>query len=174
MIVSAILISRAAEIAAHILDFPLWKAWFIKHQDKRCIPQDSTLTNHTVLIGYGPGGKRVADFLRSKNEQIAVIELNERNVEGEQLANLQFIIGNAKEDQVLKRAAVEAAKQVIITVPEAVVAEDLTIKIRRLNHNATIIVRTQYAQEIEQLQKLGADRVIPAELSVAETIMAGI
>ena len=36
--------------------------------------------------------------------------------------------------------------------------------------HANIIVRSKYASEVEELEKLGADLVIPEELTVADMI----
>jgi CPA2 family monovalent cation:H+ antiporter-2 len=127
-----------------------------------------------VIIGYGPGGKRIAKFLAKRSIPLAIIEMNDRNIEEEDRQLAQVFIGDAKDDEVLKRAAIEEAEQVIITVPEATVAEAITIKIRKLNHHTKIVVRTKYADEVEQLQKLGATQVVPEEISVAETITSSM
>jgi len=105
---------------------------------------------------------------------LAIIERNERNIVEEDHSYAQIFIGNAKDEEVLKRAATEAAKQVIVTVPEAAVAEAITIQIRKLNHHVNIVVRTKYEGEVEQLRKLGANQVIPEEISVAEAITAAM
>ncbi len=174
MVSSAIMISHAPKIAEYIVKIPFWSSWMNKLDDKICLPNTCTLVDHTIIIGFGPGGRRIAKFLSKKNMQLAVIELNERNIEEEDSSYAQVFIGNAKDDEVLKRAAVEAAKQVIITVPEAAMAEDITIKIRKLNHNANIVVRTKYEGEADQLQKLGANHVVPEEISVADAITAAM
>lgn len=170
MIASAILIGYAPRIAEYLVKIPLWSDWLKRLGDRTCLPKTCTLVDHTVIIGFGPGGRRIAQYLSKKNVSLALIELNERNIEADDYKCAQIFIGNAKDDEVLKRAAVDMAKQVIITVPEATIAEEITIKIRKLNHNANIVVRTKYQQEVEQLYKLGANHVVPEEISVADTI----
>ena len=174
MVASAIMIGFAPKTAENIVKFPLWSGWLDKLGDKTCLPTPCTLVDHTVIIGFGPGGRRIAKFLSKRKKPLAVIELNERNIEEDDYNIAQVFIGNAKDDDVLNRAAIEAAKQVIITVPEAAVAEAITIKIRKLNHNANIVVRTKYAQEAEELHRLGANHVVPEEISVADTITASM
>jgi len=174
MIASAIMIGYAPKLAENIVKFPLWSAWMNKLGDKTCLPSSCSLVDHTVIIGFGPGGRRIAKFLSKRKVLLALIELDERNIQEEDYGYAQVFIGNAKDDDVLKRAAVESAKQVVITVPEAAVAEAITIKIRKLNHNANIVVRTKYAQEAEQLHKLGANQVVPEEISVADSITASM
>lgn len=174
MIASAIMIGYAPRIAEYLIKIPLWSTWLNKINDKTCLPEQCTLADHTVIIGFGPGGRRIAKFLAQSKTPLALIELNERNIEEDDHRYAQVFIGDAKEDEVLKRAAIEGAKNVIITVPQAAVAEDLTTKIRKLNHNANIVVRTKYVRETEQLHKLGANQVVPEEISVADTITASM
>jgi CPA2 family monovalent cation:H+ antiporter-2 len=174
MVISAIMIGYAPAISEKIINLPLVSNWLDKKKDKNCLPAKCGLVDHTIVIGYGPGGRRIAKFLIKREIPLAVIELNERNIKEEDYEKAAIIIGNAKDDEVLKRAALESAKQVIITVPEAAMAEAITIKIRKLNHNANIVVRTKYEEEAEELHKLGANKVVPEEISVADTIMASI
>ena len=174
MIISAVIISSAPKIANSIVrNFP-WKTWLSKLDAKSCLPAPCSLTNHTVIIGYGPGGKRVANHLYKRKEPLAIVEMRERNIDEEDHEKAQVIIGNGEDPEVLKRAAVEAAKQVIVTIPDPAAAEDITIKTRKLNHQAKIIVRTKYQQESERLHYLGADHVVPEEISVADTITGAL
>ena len=174
MILSAIGIGYAPHLAERLLNWPIWSAWLKKSDDKICLPKTCTLVDHTIIIGFGPGGRRIANHLAKRNTKLAIIERNERNIVEEDHSYAQVFIGNAKDEEVLKRAAIEAAKQVIVTVPEAAVAEAITIQIRKLNHHVNIVVRTKYEGEVEQLRKLGANQVIPEEISVAEAITAAM
>ncbi len=174
MIVSAVIIGSSPKLAGSIVQFSWWKKWTRGLEDKVCLPKTCTLNDHTIIIGYGPGGKRIAKFFSTRQTPLAIIELSERNVNEEDRQMAQVFIGNGKDPEVLKRAAVESAKQVIITVPEAAIAEAITINIRKMNHQAKIVVRTKYAQEADQLHKLGANQVVPEEISVAETITASM
>ena len=174
MITSAVMIGYAPHWAARIAKWPVWPAWLAPNKESSCLPMPCGLSGHTVIIGFGPGGRRIARFLTKRKVPLAVIELNARNILEEDYEYAKVIIGNATDPEVLKRAAVEAADQIIITVPGAAVAENITIKTRQINHNANVIVRTQYEQETTQLQKLGADQVVPEEISVADTILASM
>jgi CPA2 family monovalent cation:H+ antiporter-2 len=174
MIASAVIIASAPDMAEKLVKFPLLKNWLEKLSDKTCLPKTCDLVDHSVIIGFGPGGRRIAKFLSKRKTPLALIEMQDRNITEEDYSYAQVFIGNAKDEEVLKRAAIESAKQVIITVPEAAAAEDITIKIRKLNHHANIVVRTKYAEEVEQLYKLGANHVVPEEISVADTITASM
>jgi CPA2 family monovalent cation:H+ antiporter-2 len=174
MITSAIMIGFSPRIAGKIINFAFWKDWVSKYDTTKCLPEVCTLVDHTIIIGFGPGGRRVADHLSKKKAPLAIVEKNERNITEDDHSYAEIFIGDGKDEEVLKRAAIESARQVIITVPETTIAEDLTIKVRKLNHHARIVVRTKYEEEAVHLHKLGADHVVPDEISVADTIMAGM
>ena len=174
MIGSALLIGYAPTLAERIVRFPFWRGAMTRLEERQVVPATCTLDGHTVIVGFGPGGRRIARFLADKGVPLAVVELNERNIQEEDHRYAQVIIGNAADFDVLKRSAIEAAKRVIITVPSVSAAEDILIKARKLNHQAAIVVRTKYVQESERLRKLGASQVVPEELSVADSITAAM
>ncbi len=171
MITSAIMIGFTPVLAGQIINLSFWKDWISKYDTVGCLPEVCTLVDHTIIVGFGPGGRRVAGYLSKQKAPLAIVEKNERNIADEDYNYAEIFIGDGEDEEVLKRAAIEAAKQVIVTVPEATVAEALTIKIRKLNQHARIVVRTKYQEEVIHLQKLGADHVVPEEISVADTIM---
>lgn len=174
MIISAVIIASSPKIADQIAASIPGKKWLYAPDKKSCLPEPCGLSEHTVIIGYGPGGKHVANYLSKRKIPLAIIEQNERNIRDEDFSMAHVIIGDAKEMDVLNRAAVDSAKQIIVTVPDPAAAEDITIKIRKLNHQAHIIVRTKYQNEVNQLYKLGADQVVPEEISVADTITGAL
>jgi CPA2 family monovalent cation:H+ antiporter-2 len=175
MIASAIMIGYTPRIAERLLHSPvLAPIWGKNIPDKISLPTQCELVEHTVIIGFGPSGHRIANLLAKSGEQLSVVELSDRVIGEEDHKIASIIIGNAEDDEVLKRAAIESARQIIITVPQASVAENITSKARKLNHNAKIIVRSRYASEVEHLEKLGANEVIPEEITFAERISSFI
>ena len=128
MISSAIGIGYTPQIADRLLESPLLKSWLGKIDNKVCLPEPCTLVDHTIIIGFGPGGRRIAKHLANQNTKLAIIEQNERNILEGDYEYAQIFIGDGKDEEVLKRAAVEGAKRVIVTVPAATVAEAITIK----------------------------------------------
>jgi CPA2 family monovalent cation:H+ antiporter-2 len=174
MIISTVIVAGAPEFAKRFMEIRIMKNWFSKLDQKVCLPQTCSLVDHSVVIGFGPGGKRIAKFLANNNKPLAIIEQNERNIHEEDHQYAEIFIGNATDVEVLKRAAIESASQVVITVPDAATAENITIKVRKLNHTANIVVRTKYEEEVEELHKLGANHVVPEEISVADKITAAM
>jgi CPA2 family monovalent cation:H+ antiporter-2 len=170
MTLSAIMIAYTPALVEKMVQISFLKTWFNKIEDQTCLPSSSLLQDHTIIIGIGPGGRRIAQFLAKKNIPMAFIELDDRNLTLEDQEMAELIVGNATDTEVLKRAAVEEAAQIIITIPSVSDAEEITAKIRKLNHNANIVVRTKYVQEADELHKLGANKVISEEITLSESI----
>ncbi len=171
MTLSAIIMGYTPQIAEKLVKSPILAPILGKlklHKD--ILPSPCGLDDHTVIIGFGPGGKRIAGHLSSKGAPVSAIELDERNIDEDDHKLGSIIIGNAEDTEVLNRAAVASARQIIITLSQASLTESVTSKARKLNHSAKIIVRSKYASEIEHLEKLGANEVIPEEITFAERI----
>lgn len=174
MIISILVIGQAPSLASRFVEVPLWKSWLKKMQKSTYLPANCVKVNHTVIIGFGPGGRKLAEFLQAEGKALSIVELNERNIMDGDEALGDVIIGDATDDTVLYRAAVPVANRVIITVPEVGVAENILIKARKMNHEAEIMVRTRYVSEIERIEMLGANKVFPAEISVADSLKASM
>ncbi|RMG67347.1 MAG: potassium transporter KefB [Bacteroidetes bacterium] len=173
MVASALLIGQAPPLVDRLLKLPIWPS-SLRKNDQQAVPAACTLADHTVIIGFGPGGRRIARHLAQQGVPLALIELNERNIQVEDHQYAQVFIGSATDGDVLKRAGIEAAKRVILTIPHVGTAEEVVTKVRKLNHEAEIVVRTKYVQETTHLHKLGATQVVPEELSVADAITAAM
>jgi CPA2 family monovalent cation:H+ antiporter-2 len=82
--------------------------------------------------------------------------------------------GDATQEPVLKRAGIDTANVIVITVPDAASAKRITDAARRHNPAVYIIVRTRYILEMKSLYNLGADEVIPEEYETSIEIFARV
>ena len=126
--------------------------------------------NHLVIIGFGVNGQTLAQIAREKKIPYSIVELNEKMVtkflhEGEPIYG-----GSATDPEVLKNAAVDKAKTIVIAVHDPAEAEAITIETRKMNPNAHIIVRSQFAEEVDTLRQLGANEVIHERMEAARRI----
>jgi CPA2 family monovalent cation:H+ antiporter-2 len=65
---------------------------------------------------------------------------------------------------------VDKAKTVVIGVHDPAEAEAITIEVRKMNPHAHIIVRSQFAEEVDTLKSLGANEVVHERLEAARRI----
>ena len=77
------------------------------------------------------------------------------------------LYGDAINEPILRKAHVDTADIVVISVGSIIPSMAIIEKVRHINKNAYIIVRAATIQNIEQLYKVGADQVLPEKLEIA-------
>jgi CPA2 family monovalent cation:H+ antiporter-2 len=133
---------------------------------------DSTsLTDHTVLVGYGRVGKIIGDALAENQQPFLVIEASDPLISQLRQGNVEAIAGNAARSDVLKAANLSQAKYVIVAIPEAFEAGQVVEQTRAANPRTQIIVRAHSDAEVEHLDSLGADSVIMGEREIARGML---
>lgn len=100
------------------------------------------LTNHTVIVGFGPAGRAVHHAATPEIET-AVIDLNPRGASNLSRPPRLFVAGDAAQETVLLHAGVDRAKAVVITMPDHVVALQVVRLVRELAPTAKIFVRAR-------------------------------
>ena len=139
-----------------------------------CEAPESDLEDHLIIVGYGVNGRNVCQALGPLGVPHVLIDLNPHAVKELQEAGEHAIYGNAEQDGVLQAAGVARARGVIVAIPDAASTRKVVENSRRLAPAATIIARTRYVQEVEPLEELGADQVIPEEFETSIELMARV
>jgi len=135
---------------------------------------DTGLTEHVVVIGYGVNGRNVARSLATLAVPHVVVDLN-GGVVGEVIeSGGRAVYGDATRDAVLKAAGVSDARALIVAVPDAAATRQVVAAARRLAPAVTILARTRYVREVEPLEQLGADQVIPEEFETSIELTARV
>jgi len=132
------------------------------------------LEDHLIIIGYGVNGHNVHQALAPLGVPHVVVDLNPHTIRELQEAGENAIYGNAEQDAVLRAAGVEHARGVIIAIPDAASTRKVVESSRKLAPQATIVARTRYVQEVEPLEELGADQVIPEEFETSLELMGRV
>jgi voltage-gated potassium channel len=119
------------------------------------------LENHVIVCGYGRNGKQAAHVLKKHNKRFVVIEDSKDvvSVINHQYSDL-VLKGDAKDDEMLKRAGIAKATALITTLP--IDADNLFIVLtaRYLNPKLTIISRASEDSSDAKLRIAGADNII--------------
>lgn len=132
-------------------------------------PSSTAITDHVIIIGFGPAGRAVADALREHDHPFIVIDLNPRTVLKARAAGLPAYVGDAATSDVLRLAQVQSAKAVVITVPDHLAAIATIHRIRG-ECKAKLIVRARYQRYAGALQRAGAHVVVNEEAHVGESL----
>jgi CPA2 family monovalent cation:H+ antiporter-2 len=135
--------------------------------DKRAAEtQPTTLTGHTILIGYGRVGRVIAAGLKARGTAFLVIEDAEGPLQAAEAEGLEIIAGNAAANA-LALANVPGATAVVVAIPNAFEAAQATEQSRKLNPGIRIVARAHSDEEEAYLGQLGADKVVMGEREIA-------
>ncbi|HJH32513.1 MAG TPA: potassium channel protein [Methanosarcinaceae archaeon] len=116
---------------------------------------------HLIVLGYGDVGKQVVAVLQDSDVRFVVVDMSENVLEG---ANFDYVIGNGADEEVLKKAGLENASTVIVTLSSDTDVIFATLISRGLNPESTILARANSERSIDKIYKAGADYV--ASLSI--------
>jgi CPA2 family monovalent cation:H+ antiporter-2 len=107
MIITPIILKNLTPIA----DF------FVKADTKDIAPNEpTTVEGHTVILGLGEFGKKIADELSSNGEEYIAIENNIETYHKAQSSGYNILFGNATSKTILKDANIQQAKYIIIAI----------------------------------------------------------
>jgi len=116
-------------------------------------------TDHYIVCGYGKFGKALARSLKEQDKPFAVIENNGERVREMVRNNIPVIEGDAKKEDVLKRAGIKKAQYLLASLDDASnVFTVLTAKM--INSNVRVICKIEDETNAAKLKKAGADEVV--------------
>jgi CPA2 family monovalent cation:H+ antiporter-2 len=142
-----------------------------REEESGASPQPSTLTGHTVLVGFGRVGRIVGNELKSAGTPFLVIEAGDKRIADAKAAGSEVIGGNAADAEVLGLANLPAAKALFIAIPDTFEAGQIAEQARRANREISIVARAHADAEAEHLAKHGADIVIIGEHEIARAMI---
>ncbi|MBR9997857.1 MAG: monovalent cation:proton antiporter-2 (CPA2) family protein [Cyclobacteriaceae bacterium] len=125
------------------------------------------LKNHLVLIGKDSRALNLSVMAKYMNFPYISIVFDPAITRKKQDKGETVIYGDALNEPILKKAHVDTAEMIVISIGDLITAMAVCEKVRSLNKHAFLVVRTKYIQDIEELYKLGADQVIPEEFETA-------
>jgi len=109
-----------------------------------------------IIIGAGRVGRAAAKSLQERHIDYRIIDKDPNRM----LDNEKYILGDAADHAVLKKAGLDEAHTVLITTHSDDVNIYLTIYCRQLIPNMQIISRTTYEKNISTMHRAGADFVM--------------
>lgn len=132
-----------------------------------------TLRNHTVVIGYGTTGQSAVATLRRGSvdaERIVVIDSDSAAVATANAHGLAAFEGDATSRDLLRRAELPKAREVIIAVGRDDTAILSTLTVRQLNRGAHLVVAVREADNVALIRQSGADGVVTSSDAVGRLI----
>jgi CPA2 family monovalent cation:H+ antiporter-2 len=142
-----------------------------EHPDPDEAPPSTTLTDHTILVGYGRVGKLIGMALKEAQAPFLVIEDGDKSLERLNADGIETINGNAARADVLEAANPLGAKRLILAIPNAFEAGPVVTRAKAANPSITVIARAHSDADVAHLTGLGADHVILGEREIARGIV---
>lgn len=118
------------------------------------------LKNHTIVCGYGRNGKQSVLKLNKYEIPLVVIENDDKLIAEIERENILYIKGDATRDEVLKKAGIKTASNLITTLPSDADNLYVVLSARQLNKKLTIVSRASDDSSDSKLRIAGADNVI--------------
>jgi monovalent cation:H+ antiporter-2, CPA2 family len=166
MVVSPFLIMVAKPAANLLLNLPIPK-FLINGLFPLKEIEVPEMQHHIVIIGKDSRSLNLSRMACQMKLPYVSIIFDPAEVRKRQLKGEMAVYGDAMNEPILKKAHVETARIVVISIGDAITALGVIEKVRLLNKHADIIVRAKYVSDIEDLYKMGADQVIPEEFETA-------
>jgi voltage-gated potassium channel len=121
------------------------------------------LRDHTVVVGFGTKGRSAIQTLTAtgiKKEQIIVVDPSSKVIEAANAEGFAAVIGDATRSDVLLRAELQKARQVVIATQRDDTAVLVALTARQLNRGAKIVAAVREEENAPLLRQSGADVVI--------------
>ncbi|MER8741591.1 Kef family K(+) transporter [Mesorhizobium sp. M1004] len=134
-------------------------------------PPRTTLSGHTILVGYGRVGSLVGAALKQASLPFLVIEDADKTLARLRDDGVEIVSGNAASASVFAAANPQGAKRLILAIPNAFEAGQIVLRARAANPGINVIARAHSDAEVEHLMGLGADTVIMGEREIARGIV---
>jgi CPA2 family monovalent cation:H+ antiporter-2 len=128
------------------------------------------LTGHTVLVGYGRVGRRIADGLIEQRSPFVVAELNREAVERLRERGLLAISGDAADPAVMVQTHVARARLLVIASPDTLRVRRMLEIARQLNPLIEVVVRTHTDDEAALLRVTPGVTVFMGEEELASSM----
>ncbi len=119
--------------------------------------------HHVVVIGYGTKGRSAVDTLVNnglERESVVIVDPSAEALADAHADQLAVITGDATRREVLRRAGVATADQVIVTTDRDDTNVLATLTVRQLNPDAFIVAAVREQENAPLMRQSGADSVI--------------
>ncbi len=116
------------------------------------------LSGHFIVCGYGRVGQHVVSDLEDRGRRCVVIESD--STTAERLADRLVVIGDAADDDALRRAGINRARGLVAATGDDADNLFITLSARSLNPNTLIVARANDPASEPKLLRAGATHVI--------------
>jgi voltage-gated potassium channel len=131
------------------------------------------MRNHVVVVGYGTKGRSAVDTLIDNGAnaaQIVVIDGKPSAIADANLHGLAAIEGDATRREILRRAEIIKAREVVITLDRDDSSILVTLTVRQLNPTAHVVVAVREDDNASLVRQSGANAVVTSSASIGRLL----
>ncbi len=132
-----------------------------------------SMQEHVVVIGYGTKGRSAVETLVNNGldkESIVVVDPSSTALGEAHADGFAVVTGDATRREVLRRAGVAKASQVIITTDRDDSTVLSTLNVRQLNPNAYVVAAVRESDNVALVRQSGADSVVTSSDAVGRLL----
>ncbi|MCP9465406.1 MAG: cation:proton antiporter [Nitrospira sp.] len=175
MIITPLLMQASPHLARHVEAVQRLHRWLPGHTTAHVLEMEGRhlrIRDHVIIVGYGLNGRNLARVLSETEIPYVVLDLDGDIVRREAKLGVPLYYGDATNPNILRHVKIEAARVLVVAIPDPFTARRVVQIARTLNPKIHIVVRTRYLRELEELHQLGADDVVPEEFETSIEIFA--
>jgi voltage-gated potassium channel len=131
------------------------------------------MDQHVVVIGYGTKGRSAVETLVSNGlskEEVVIVDPSSVALGEAHAGGFAVVTGDASRRDILRRAGVDRARQVIITTARDDTAVLATLTVRQLNPDAYIVAAVREHDNVPLVRQSGADAVVTSSDAVGRLV----
>jgi CPA2 family monovalent cation:H+ antiporter-2 len=128
------------------------------------ILDNTELTNHVIICGFGRIGQTVSRFLKQESIDFVAIDIDPLRTKKAQEAGENVLFGSSRQTELLLAAQLSKAQLVVIAFGQDKQSIDAIQKVRSMSPDVPILVRTRNDDQLDNLQAAGANQVVPESL----------
>jgi CPA2 family monovalent cation:H+ antiporter-2 len=128
------------------------------------LPEQTELSDHVIICGFGRVGQTVSRFLKQESIKFVAIDIDPLRTAKAREAGENVLFGSSRQNEILQAANLSEAKLVVIAFGNDKQSLDVIQKVRSLSPEVPILVRTRNDDQLDALQEAGANQVVPESL----------
>jgi CPA2 family monovalent cation:H+ antiporter-2 len=170
MLITPLLIAFAPTLAAGVGRVPALTRILEVNTPGESSESTSQLSGHVIVAGYGLTGHDLAQALKQCGVTYVIVDINAENVRRAIQHDEPAYFGDVTSPEVLESLGAKHARELVIAINDVGATERAVRAVRAFTSDLPVVVRAQYAVDVERLIHAGATDVVTAELEASAAV----